>query len=565
MKKMIWGLFALACVSCSTSPADGNYKLDIYATNDVHGRFFDSLYVGNTTKESLLAVSAEIEKAREENGKIVLLDAGDALQGDNASYYFNFIDTTSVHIFSRLAQYLGYDALCVGNHDVETGHKVYDRFKQSTPIPYLAANTPRTDNGKPYFQPYVILEKKGLRIAVIGFTNANIKNWIAPSLYEGMDFLPIKDCAQEIVDRVIRKEKPQVIIVLTHTGTGEGDGSQLESEGRDLLSSLHGVDFLICSHDHRACAEHNDGLWLLNAGSQCRYLSHGTVELEIKGGKVVSRKTVGEIIPVDKTKTDERMRREFSSEYNLVKAFTLQPVGVIAEDIYTKDSYTGMSAYMNLLHTVCLESSGADISIAAPLTFNARIPSGTVVFNDLFTIYPFENLLYLVRMSGKEIKDYLEYSYDQWINTYPGKSEFLLKIEKRSDGRYSFVNRSYNFDSAAGICYKLDVTKEAGESVSISSMADGSVFSLEKDYLVSMTSYRACGGGGLLSDGAGIKDCEERIVGRFPEIRDLIYDYFKQHPNVNPEHTEGLGYWSFEPYDLASRAIASDMKLMFGE
>jgi len=559
---------ALSCFcSCSNKQAsDGEYTLDIYCTNDIHGRYFDSLYVGNNTKESLLAVSEYMKGVQEEKGRdnYILIDVGDCLQGDNAAYYFNYVDTNTKHIYARMAEYVGYDVVCVGNHDIETGHPVYDRINKTMEIPFLAGNAIRTDNGKSYFKDYVILKKQGLKVAVIGFTNPSIKDWLAPEVWSGMTFESLIPLCQEKVDRVISKEKPDVVIVGVHSGTGNGDGSSLESQGLDLLASLHGVDFLLCAHDHHPMVAQNEGLSLIDAGSHCRNIGHGTLTFNIENGKVVSKSTSAELIPVDKTKTDEAMRAKFRADYEAVKAFTVQEVGELAMPLITREAFIGESDYVNLIHTVCLGCEPAQLSIVAPLTQNGVINSGKVLYNDLFTIYPYENLLYVVKMTGAQIKGFLECSYNRWVNTVDSPDQEVLRIVQRDDPRtnqkgWSFIGRSYDFDSMAGAFYTVDVTKPYGERIEITTLADGTPFSLDATYNVAMTSYRASGGGGTMVEGAGIssEDLDDVTVKRYPEIRELLYDFFKHHVDANGEiipvtseelHDQSvLGHWEFVP------------------
>ena len=248
----------LACTllltSCSGQETlrDGEYTIDVFTTNDVHVRYFDEPYVNGGTKESLLAVNSYMNSQRESLGedRVVFIDAGDCLQGDNAAYYYNYVDTETKHLYARMAEYMRYDAIVVGNHDIETGHPVYDRLVRTMDIPFLAANALKEGSGKAYFQEYTILKRQGLRIAVIGFTNPGIKGWLTEDLWRGLDFASLLPYAQQVVDRVIAKEKPQVVIVAAHSGTGKGDGSSLENQGLDLLQSLENGDFVICAHDH---------------------------------------------------------------------------------------------------------------------------------------------------------------------------------------------------------------------------------------------------------------------------------------------------------------------------
>jgi 2',3'-cyclic-nucleotide 2'-phosphodiesterase/3'-nucleotidase len=178
-------------------------------------------------------------------------------------------------------------------------------------------------------------------------------------------------------------------------------------------------------------------------------------------------------------------------------------------------------------------------------------------------------------MTGNEIKGYLEYSYDLWINTIDSADDHLLKIKDSPDPRtgrkhWSFVNRSYNFDSAGGLIYEVDVTRPKGERVNIKSLADGTPFDLSSSYNVAMTSYRASGGGNIMREGAGVDTdrIADRVVAYHPEIRDILYDYLVAHKEIDPA-TIGdrtvIGEWSFVPEDLAVRALEQDMKLVFSK
>ena len=567
-------LAAVALASCCR-PKDGEYTFRILTTNDVHGRYFDSLYVTDATDNALTNVSWYVDSLRKAEGaeNVILLDDGDCLQGDNAAYYFNYIDTTSKHLFARMTEYIGYDAVVVGNHDIETGHKVYDRMVKTMKVPFLAANAIRTDNGKPYFREYVTLERHGLKITIIGFTNPNIKGWLSPALWEGMTFESLIPMAQETVDRVVAKEKSDVVIVAVHAGTGAGDGASLESQGLDLYKSLRGVDFVVTAHDHRPVVHRNDSICLINAGSHCRNLGLGTVTLKVEKGKVVSKTLDAGLLPVDKENVDKKMHELFREDFEAVKAFTLQEVGQLKTDLRTRDAYSGMSDYLNLIHTLSLGCTPAQISFAAPLTFNGFIEAGTLVYNDLFTIYPYENQLFVVEMTGREIKDYLEYSYDAWVNTVVSADDRLLKITDRPDPRtgqkkWSFINRSYNFDSAGGLIYTVDVTQPCGQRVNVESLADGSTFDEAARYNVAMTSYRASGGGSIMREGAGIDtdNIAERTVAYYPEIREILYEYLKANKEIAPERIGDpavIGSWKFVPEAMAEKALERDMCLLF--
>ena len=565
-------LLSLLLLAAACSPRSGN--LTVLTTNDVHGAWFDSTYVGDRTRTSLLAVNWYVDSVRKADGakNVLLLDAGDCLQGDNAAYYYNFVDTVSEHLFARMVAYMKYDAVTVGNHDVETGHAVYDRVASELKrhgIPFLAGNAVRNDNGRPYFPLYKVFRRGGLKVLVLGYTNPNMAAWLDESVWSGMTFKNLIPLVQEDVDRLRARVKPDVTIISIHSGTGEGDGSVLESQALDLYKSLRGVDFIVCSHDHAPVTFHNDSIGLINTGTRARNLGVGKISVAPDGSKTIETG----LVKVDKAHTDTVMRAAFRKDYEAVKAFTVQKVGMLAVDMFTRDAYTGMCPYINLVHEVQLKACDAQVSFAAPLTYNGSVRAGVLVYNDMFTIYPYENQLYKLELSGREIKDYLEYSYNLWLAA-PG-GEHILRISPKDNPRtgskrWSFDERSYNFDSAGGLVYTVDVTKPFGERVNIASLAGGEAFDPDAKYTVAMTSYRANGGGDILIEGVGIpkETIAERIVGRYPEIRELVYQFILANgilDEMNLNDRSVLGGWKFVPEGESADRLDDDMALLFGD
>lgn len=529
--------FGIGCLisllSSKESLADGEYMVTVCSTTDVHGAYFDSSYVDNlAAKTSLANVSSYLKELRAGGVQPVLIDVGDNLQGDNAAYYFNYVATDVPHIYPRIATYLDYDAIVVGNHDIETGHEVYDRVKQEMTMPYLAANAAfdRDENGKAdmdedpknkvvsdsYFLPYCTVERGGVKIAVIGMTNGNIKSWLSSTHWHGIDFQVISDIAQRLVDQVIAKEHPQLVVLAVHSGTG-AEQADRENEALYLASVLKGVDLVLNGHDHRPVAKEVDNpegsVVLLDAGTKAVVVGQADFTLTVKNGKVVSKAVDYKLVPMDKYPADPEYVAAFKEDFNAVKAFANRPIGSLSEDIFLADALDGPSSYINLVQTVQLAATGADISFAAPLTNSGVVPKGVVEFQDLVSIYKFENQLYVVELTGQQVKDYLEYSYDNWVNK---------------------AGPSYNWDSADGIVYEVSKSAPKGERVRIQSMCDGTPFDLGKTYKVAMTSYRASGGGDLLRDGAKVDPATLVVVDKLKDIRSLIGDYIASREEIVP-------------------------------
>ena len=568
MKKIVSSLLLLALAFSALAQ-----DLHIVTTGDIHGTYFNRTYVGDTPRVSLMSVKWYVDSLRAAVGpeNVLLLDAGDCLQGDNASYYFNYVATDAPHIYPRLAKYMGYDVCTVGNHDIEAGHAVYDKVYaelNGLGIPWLAGNAVKDDGSGTYFPEYQLVEKAGRRILVMGYNNANIDGWLSQELWSGMRHSSLVPLVNKRVRQLRRQLKPDAVVVVVHSGTGKGDGESLESQGLDIFKRARKIDVLVCAHDHQpvCICSRNGKRWLINGGARCSNVGHAVIQF----GKRKVRSCTGENVRLDKDKVDEAMVAAFQPEFEAVKAFTMQPVGRLEIPLDTRDAYRGMCPYIDMLHTVQLSASGAQISLAAPLTFNGHVDSGQLVYNDMFTIYPFENQLYVLELKGRELKSLLEYSYDKWVRLEDGH---VLYIKDAPDARtgarkWSFVNRSYNFDTAAGIIYTVDVSKPVGERVNIISMSGGEAFDEDSSYTVAMTSYRANGGGDLVTDGAGIPHdkLQERIVARFPEIRDLLYKFISSCDSVGPLQISDravLGSWCFVPEDVVAPLMDGDMDLVF--
>ena len=572
-------LSLLSAAFLSSCSKEGTYSLYVLCTNDVHGSWFDRTYVDEKPRPSLMAVNSYVNSFRSLYGKdnVLLIDSGDCLQGDNAAFYFNYVDTLGEHLFPRLVSYMGYDAITVGNHDIETGPKVYDKLTKelaSRGIPFLAGNALKSD-GTPYFPEYKLFKKAGMRVLVLGYTNANIQAWLDKSLWPEMEFESLLPFVQERVDKIVKKTRPDVVVVSVHSGTGKGDGQILESQGLDLFKSLKGVDVLLCSHDHNSRVEKRDDMVLLNAGSRAAHLGLARVDCTFEKGKLKSKKLDAQMLEIDPAQSDLAMREYFEPDYQKVKSFTLKKVGSFDEPLVTSEAFFGQSFYMDLIHSVQLEASGADISFCAPLTYNKTIPAGELIYNDLFTLYPYENSLCVMELTGAEIRSYLEYSYANWLSE-PGSPHILLidqrQSERYSTGRWSFRYPSFNFDSAAGLNYSVDVSKPQGERIKIEEVIgiEGKkAFDEQARYKVAMTSYRAAGGGDLLLKGAGLsrEELDSRLIARLPEIRDMLYRYLSENEGLDREklRAEGrIGRWYFVPENQASKALEKDRKLLFG-
>ncbi|HUS86873.1 MAG TPA: bifunctional UDP-sugar hydrolase/5'-nucleotidase, partial [Bacteroidales bacterium] len=448
-------LVILALSSCYTGQGK---HIRIIATTDVHGSAFSlDLTSGQPNRYSMSKVSGYIKSSSDLD--LLILDNGDNLQGHPSVYYYNFEDTVSDHLWARILSYIGYDAVTVGNHDIEAGHNVYDRIRSDYAMPMLAANAIDTKSGKSYFESCRIVKKGGLKIAVIGLITPGIPGWLPEALYEGIEFRDMVESAQTIMTEVMKLE-PDLIIGLFHAGWDEtyganSEGSYLnENASLSVAGNVPGFDIVIIGHDHDNVIKYlvnvsGDSVLILDGGSHARMIS--VADVTVSGnGKDKKKDIVGNIIETAGLATDVEYDSVFNHDFNMVKGYVSRKIGYLHTALSTRDAYFGDSPFIDLLHQVQLETSGADISFAAPLSYDVTIASGEIKVYDMFELYRYENMLYTVELEGNEVDGYLEYSYSMWFNTMNNANDTLLKYEI-VNGSPRLRNRYYNFDSASGI------------------------------------------------------------------------------------------------------------------
>ena len=527
----IFFLFVLL-LSQALSAFSQNTELCILQTGDVHGALFSHDFkTGQALPYGIDRFSSYVTQMRSLYGNnLLLFDAGDNLQGQPPMYYYNYVDTLDTHLWARVMNCLPLDAAAVGNHDIEAGHAVYDKLYAACTFPILAANIVREETQEPYFVPYTVWEREGFKIAVLGLTTPFIPQWLPEHLWLGMEFLKLEESARLWASRIIEKEQPDILIGLFHTGAGEVDGGSGENGALAIAAKVPGFDLIYCGHDHRARAEKvagpgGDSVWLVNAGANMRQVSEVKIRLARRPDGSVDKEVTGSLLQVSEMEIDPDWRDTFADDFNQVTAYVSSSVGILETPIRGADALAGPSAFVDWIHQVQLERTGAQISFAAPLSVSADIPAGMLTVGDFFSWYPYENSLYVIEMSGYEIKNYLEYSYDGWIG-----------------GRRT---PSYNFDSAAGIFYKVDKTKRLGERVSIASLSNGAPFMETETYRVALNSYRANGGGGHLEEGAGIP--KEELAARVRwrgtgDFREDLIQWVRSRGSFSPAP---IGAWRF--------------------
>ena len=587
MKKSIIVAVVMLCSTLAvTGQTSKTVRFKVIETSDVHGHFFPYDFMERKPlKGTLVRANTYINKEREKFGKenLLLIDNGDILQGQPCVYWSNYVMPEDENLAARVINYMQYDAETVGNHDIEPGHQVYDKWIREVRCPLLGANIVKAgSDGKADpkniyegIQPYSLHYIDGVKIAVIGMLTPAIPNWLNKSIWKGIEFEEMTSCAKKWVKYLKDVEHPDLIFGLFHSGKDGGivTPDYEENATAAVAKEVPGFDIIFFGHDHQVHNEwitNNDGQQVLIIDPSCwaQNIAEAEIELTYENGKLTKKDIKGEIVSVKDEEIDEQMMSHFQKDIDAVKAYVSEKIGRFETAIHTRESFFGNAAFTDLIHNLQLQITKADISFNAPLSFNTTINAGDVTMADMFKLYRFENLLFVLRMTGEEIRKHLEYSYDMWTNTMTSPEDHALRLNtnyKEDQQRAGFQYYTFNFDSACGIDYEVDLTKPDGEKVRILQMSNGEPFDEQKWYKVAMNSYRANGGGEMLTLGAGIPQdsLDSRVL--FHTDRDQRHYLTEEIRRIGTLDPKPNSNWKFVPEDWAKPALERDRQLLFGK
>ncbi len=576
MKQRLFCFLLLFITSMTAMSDNKKISFRVIETSDVHGCFFPYDFINRRQAEGSLArVITYVDSLRQIYGdNLLLFDNGDILQGQPTCYYCNYVKPNQPNLAAEIINYMRYDAQTIGNHDIETGHAVYDKWIKEVNCPMLGANVIDTKTGKPYVNPYTIIERDSIRIAVIGLLTPAIPNWLNENLWSGLRFEEMVESARKWVKHVKEEEHADIVIGLFHSGKEGGIKTDDYEEDASLrvAREVPGFDLVLYGHDHKTHCDfvkNVDDEYVVCLDPSCNALMISDAEIDItlnSRNKIVERHVSGEIVDIRNLKVDEKYMNHFQPAIDSVMKFVNREIGKCSETIYTRDCYFGSAPFTDFIHDLQLKLTGADISLNAPLTFDTAINKGTIRVSDMFNLYKYENQIYVLMLSGEEIRNHLEMSYDLWVNTMTSPDDHIMRLREYSSNgrkRYSFENLAFNFDSAAGIDYIVDVTKPDGEKVEILRMSSGEPFNPQKMYRVVMNSYRGNGGGELLTKGAGIPHSELRSRIVYESERDQRYYLMEKIKQVGTMNPVAHNNWRFVPEEWTKPAIERDRKLLF--
>lgn len=579
-------LFALSMFSsCGRESHREDVNVSIVLTTDMHGAFVPYDFLRQQPDSNSLGnVMTAVRRLREENPDgVILLDNGDLIEGTPSMYYYNYVAVREQHLASRVMNFMQYDALTLGNHDLEGGESVYyDHLLRDYRMPWLCANAIDSRNDRPMFKPYTIIHRKGCKIAVFGLVTSEVPTWVPKLALPHLEFESMLASANYWVPLIEQVEKPDLLIGMFHAGSEtvgsiDNNGQNYEDGAIPVIKNVRGFDLLLIGHDH---LERNDTI-VNNYGDTIPVFepaSHGETfgqidllihSLEKKANGHLRAEVKARSIKTSDYPLDEEYMKHIAGVKESVDAFLDSPIGDVALELNGAASLVGPSTIMDLVHSVQLSVSGADISMASCISDFTNVKDDTLTMRQLFAIYKYENQISKIWMSGYDVKRFLEFGYSRQFSQMRSADDHLLSFVCDKEGRVMMdrfgpvmLTPQYNFTSAAGINYTVDVSKKMGDRVTIHSMADGSPFQMEKRYNVVLSSYQAAGGGAFLPIGLGWNKEDIEFHTIYSTVRDMRY-YINQYIREYDSKKEvSLGQWQVVPQEWWQAAKDRDLEIL---
>src|SRR5580765_1732061 len=494
---------SLLVLTCTNALAADEQKLTVRVlhTTDLHGALsaWDD-WADRPAARGLEKVAPLIHAARADSVPTLLLDAGDALFGSALVAAWRESPRRDPEPVIAAMNALRYDAIAIGNHEFDAGRGTLDSAVARAKFPFLAANVVDARTGNPAYGSSIVREFYGVRIGVLGLTTPAIPAMMDSSLYTGLRFLDPIEVARREIPRLRGAERCDVVIALVHSGLerdpfargGEAKPriAEVPNEnlGYRLAYEVQGLDVVILGHTHQVVQSAKiGGALVTQAGKTGEAL--GDVELSFtRQTSLTDWKLAGITASVamvtDTVASDPALHALVAPYAEATHVLLDQIVADAPQPLTAPLGRFGDNPLWRLIHRCQLETSNADVSLAALFDPAQVIPAGPVRRRDLMRLYPYGNSLGVVELSGADLKATLEHAAAM-LNafTYDGITP-VLKPDAPG----------FQFDGAFGVEYGIDLTKPEGARI-VNLRWKGKPLDPNQRLKVVANSYRLAGGG----------------------------------------------------------------------
>ncbi|MFJ7301975.1 bifunctional metallophosphatase/5'-nucleotidase [Streptomyces sp. NPDC099088] len=541
------------------------WSFSILGTTDLHSHVFDWDYYtdaayqdskGNSVGVARVATLVKQQRAAKGEDRVLLVDAGDIIQGTSLAYYYARVDPIvgtggrrgPKHPMAVAMNAMRYDAAALGNHEFNYGIETLRRFEEQCHFPLLGANALDAKTLRPAFQPYTVKRVRvpgapDIKVGILGLTNPGIALWDKDNVSGKMAFTGLVEQAKKYVPRM-RALGCDVVFLTDHSGL---DGSSsygeelpyVENASNLVAQQVPGIDAILVGHTHTEVSSYTvtnteTGKDVVLSEPYC-YGMRLTVfdfELELVRGQWKVTSTKAQTLNSNTVEEDAEITGLLTADHDLVVRYVNTPVGTCTADLSAAEACWKDVPVMDFIHQVQTAAvatglSTADaalplISVAAPFSRTADIPRGDVTIRDVAGLYIYDNTLYGKKLTGAQLKDYLEYAAKYYHQVPAGTKVDTATLTNAN----SFWD--YMYDTAAGVSYDIDIAQPEGSRIKNLAHA-GTPVADDQVFVVAVNNYRANGGSGYPHIAAA-----DIAYSSTNEIRQLMIDYVTAKGSLDP-------------------------------
>ncbi|WP_205323748.1 bifunctional UDP-sugar hydrolase/5'-nucleotidase [Glycomyces sp. YM15] len=561
---------AVAAASPAEAKQPKRYSFTVMGTTDLHGNIFnwdyfkDAAYsdaAGNT--RGLARVATLVKQIRDERGakNTILIDAGDTIQGTPLAYYYARVDPIAaeagpVHPMAQAMNAMHYDAAALGNHEFNYGLDTLAKFDSQCEFPLLGANVVDTATGEPAFPPYHIQRLrtpcgKDVKVAVLGLCTPGVTIWDKAYVDGVLDFPSLESTAAHWVPK-LKAQGVDVVIVSAHSGTSgtsaydTSTGLGIENASALVAQQVPGIDAILVGHAHIEVPESRvtgpDGREVVLSEPLCygQRLTLFDFDLVLERGKWKVESVSASVLNSNTAVEDEEIGAILADEHNEVVTYVNQVVAkeavvllTTAEARYKDEPIIDLIAKVQV-DTVTAALAGTEyadlpvIAQASPFSRTAELPAANVKIKDLSGLYIYDNTLVAKLMTGAEIRAYLEYSAQYFVQT-PAGAEIIVDPAAKTDNITGAGGRpDYNYDYVSGLTYEIDIAQPVGSRIA-NLRFQGAALADDQRFVLAVNNYRANGGGNFPHVAAATEIWSESI-----EIRTRIIEWVTEKNRLDP-------------------------------
>lgn len=534
----------LVLFSCASSKgqeivtrAEGEpYELVILGTSDMHANIWSYSYEDNkeSSNNGMARLYSYIEEERLAHPNLILIDAGDDIQGTILSDDIYNKTPDEEHPVVAAMNYMGYDAMTLGNHEFNWGIGTMKKILGQADFPVLAANVKDKDGDYVTGAGHTIVERDGVKVAIIGVVTPDVPIWDGGK--EGVEDL-IYEAANVAVKNEIAllDDDVDIIVVSAHMGMyAEFDEENGSDSAQKILDDNPEIDVLQVAHNHVVVKEKSGDVVIGGVRNSGRDIAKFTLMLDGENN-IVSADV--EIVDMANVTPSEEMRALDIVKESHQKTIDFingggdgeenggAALGSTTAKFQPENEIKGLpegklrdTAVMDLINSIQLEASGADVSAAALFKDTSDLPEGNINYGNIFDIYKFDNTLYRVKVTGAELKAYMEWSascYNQWQ-----EGDINISFDPEYPG--------YLYDMFAGVDYEIDLSQPKGERIK-NVMFKGEPLQDDQELTLAVNNYRYSSALKAQKLIANTKEWESSN-----SIRDMIVAYFAENSPVEP-------------------------------